>query len=161
MKMQLPDHDPHDQRETLEAPPKLVSALQRLPKERVFIPPTADEAVLRAARRHLNPPADLRPGWFRFMPWVTAAAVILLLAALPQFFKQPVPGPARDSTFARGDLNHDGRVDILDAFALARQLKLGGTRNPQLDLNGDGMVDERDVAGLAARAVRLEQGGRS
>ena len=53
------------------------------------------------------------------------------------------------------------QVDILDAFALARQLKLGGTRNPQLDLNGDGVVDERDVASIAARAVKLEQGGRS
>jgi hypothetical protein len=90
-----------------------------------------------------------------------AAAAILLLAAIPQFFRRPALGPSRDSAYARGDLNHDGRVDILDAFALARQLKQGGTRNLQLDINGDDVVDERDVAALAARAVKLERGGRS
>jgi hypothetical protein len=52
-------------------------------------------------------------------------------------------------------------VDILDAFALARQLKQRGTKNLQLDANGDGVVDDRDVSALAARAVRLERGGHS
>jgi hypothetical protein len=159
------DNNSHDQDEGLEAPPQLVSALKRLPQAPVFIPPTADEAILRAARRHLALPESGRRGWFgwfRFMPRVAAAAAaILLLAAIPQFFKQPAPGPARGSAFARGDLNHDGRVDILDAFALAMQLKQGETRNLQLDVNGDGVVDERDVAALAARAVKLEQGGHS
>jgi Dockerin type I domain len=163
--MQMRDNNPHDQDEGLEAPPQLVSALKHLPQEPIFIPPTADEAILRAARRHLTQPGKVRRGWlgwFRFMPWVAgAAAAILLVATIPQFFKHPAPGPARDSAFARGDLNHDGRVDILDAFALARQLKLSGTRNLQLDVNGDGVVDGRDVAALAARAVKLEQGGHS
>jgi hypothetical protein len=159
--MQLPDNNQPPQDEALEAPPRLVAALKRLPQEPIFIPPTADEAVLRAARRHLNPPQQPRPGWFRFLPWVAAAAAILLLVALPQFSKQPAPGPARDSKFAQGDLNHDGRVDILDAFALARQLKQRGTKNLQLDANGDGVVDDRDVSALAARAVRLERGGHS
>jgi hypothetical protein len=203
--MQTRDDNQHDRDEGLEAPPQLVSALQRLPREPVFIPPTADEAILRAARRHLTQPGESWvgwfqriwrgsggraekdgllslalsskggegsgaaareqrdvPGWIRFLPWVAgAAAALLLLAAIPQFLKRPAPGPGRDSAFARGDLNHDGRVDILDAFALARQLQSGGTRNLQLDVNGDGVVDERDVAALAARAVKLEQGGRS
>ena len=157
----MPDNNQAYQDEALEAPPRLVSALKRLPQEPIFIPPTADEAVLRAARRHLNPPQQPRPGWFRFLPWVAAAAAILLLIAIPQFSRQPAPGPARDSTFAQGDLNHDGRVDILDAFALARQLKHGGTKNLQLDANGDGVVDDRDVSTLAARAVKLERGGHS
>jgi hypothetical protein len=205
LKMHTRDNNQHDRDEALEAPPQLVSALRRLPGKPVFIPPTADEAVLRAARRHLTQPRELwvgwfrriwrgpggraekddllslalsskggegngaaaggrrdAPGWFRFLPWVAgAAAALLLLAAIPQFFKRPAPGPGRDAAFARGDLNRDGHVDILDAFALARQLKLGGTRNLQLDVNGDGVVDERDVAALAARAVKLEQGGRS
>lgn len=159
--MQMPDNDQPCQDEGLEAPPRLVSALKRLPQEPIFIPPTADEAILRAARSHLNPPQQPRPGWFQFLPWVAAAAAILLLLAIPQFFMQPAPGPARDSKFAQGDLNHDGHVDILDAFALARQLKQGGTKNLQLDANGDGVVDDRDVATLAARAVKLERGGHS
>ena len=159
--MHTPDNNEPNPDEALEAPPKLVAALQRLPHEAVFIPPTADQAILRAAREHLEGPQRSRPGWFRFMPWVAAAAAIVLLASLPRFFKQPAPGPARDSALARGDLNHDGRVDILDAFALAGQLQQGGTRSLRLDVNGDGVVDERDVAALAARAVRLDQGGRS
>ena len=95
------------------------------------------------------------------MPWLAAAAAIVLLVAIPQVFKRPAPAPAPASAFARWDLNHDGHVDILDAFALARQLKQGGTRNLQLDVNEDGVVDERDVAAIAARAVKLEQGGHS
>jgi len=60
-----------------------------------------------------------------------------------------------------GDLNHDGRVDVLDAFQLARELKqqqsLGGGR----DVNGDGRVDAADVEFLAKQAVTLEKGRRS
>lgn len=157
----MPDNSQDHQDEALEAPPRLVSALKRLQREPVFIPPTADEAILRAMQRRLNVPREPRLRWFRLLSWVAAAAAILLLVALPQFSKQPAPGPARDSTFAQGDLNHDGHVDILDAFALARQLKQGGTKNLQQDANGDGVVDDRDVATLAARAVKLERGGHS
>jgi hypothetical protein len=159
--MQMPDNQPHDQDEAFDAPPRLVSALKRLPQEPVFIPPTLDEAVLRAARRHLEGQRQARPGWLRLMPWVTAAAAIVLLASIPRFFKQPAPGPARDAVLARWDLDQDGRLDILDAFALARELRQGGTRKMQWDVDGDGVVDERDVAAIAARAVKLEQGGPS
>jgi hypothetical protein len=62
-------------------------------------------------------------------------------------------------TCAREDLNHDGRVDILDAFQLARELRAG--KKPAVDLNGDGVVDERDADVIATRAVSLEKGGRS
>jgi hypothetical protein len=52
-------------------------------------------------------------------------------------------------------------VDILDAFALARQLKSGLVPGPGQDINGDGVVDERDVETIAAQAVRLQKGGHS
>jgi hypothetical protein len=159
--MHTPDNNQPHRDEALEAPPRLVAALKRLPHEPVFIPPTADEAILRAARKHLERPQRSRAAWLRFMPWVAAAAAIVLLVAIPQFSKRPAPVPVGDSAFTRWDLNRDGRVDILDAFALARQLKQGGAKNLQLDMNGDGVVDERDVAAMAARAVKLEQGGHS
>lgn len=159
--MHKPDNQPHDQDEALQAPPKLVAALKRLPQEPVFIPPTVDEAVLRAARKHLEGPRQARPGWLRLMPWVTAAAAIVLLAAIPRFFRQPAPAPGREAVLARWDLDRDGRVDILDAFALARELKQGGARDRQWDVNRDGTVDGGDVAAIAARAVKLEQGGPS
>ena len=77
--MQMPDNNQPCQDQALEAPPRLVAALKRFPQEPIFIPPTADEAILRAARTHLNPRQQPRPGWFRFLPWVAAAAAILLL----------------------------------------------------------------------------------
>jgi hypothetical protein len=192
--MHTPDNHPNDPEEALAAPPKLVAALKRLPQAPIFIPPTADEAILRAARELLSPKATgtecarpraqqapsrpalrevpelswlrtlLRPrtGALRWLPWVSvAAAAVVLLVAIPQFSKRPALAPARDSAFARWDLNRDGRVDILDAFAVARQLKQGGTKNLQLDVNGDGVVDGRDVAAIAARAVKVERGGHS
>jgi hypothetical protein len=63
--------------------------------------------------------------------------------------------------FAREDLNQDGRVDILDAFQLARELKNGKTQPATDDFDGDGKVDAMDVEYLAKRAVSLEKGGRS
>jgi hypothetical protein len=161
MNMQRPDANQRDPEHGLEAPPTLVSALKRLSQEPIFIPPTADEAVLRAAQRHLSRPAARSLRWLRLMPWVAATAGILLLVALPRFYKHRPHGPGHSVAFARTDLNRDGQVDILDAFALARQLKQGRTAGSQWDVNGDGVVDERDVAALAARAVRLEPGKHS
>ena len=119
--MQMPDHHDDQLDEALQAPPRLVSALKRLPQRPIFIPPPTDEAILRAARRHLGRGNELR--WVRLIPWAAALATLaLLLALLPQFVGKTKPvGSA--SSFAREDVNHDGRVDILDAFALARQLK--------------------------------------
>jgi hypothetical protein len=160
--MQTPDNNQHWEDKALEAPPPLVAALKRLPQPSIFIPPTADEAILRAARKHLNPPPQPRPGWFQFLPWLAAAAAaVLLLVAIPQFFKSPAPTPARDAASAKSDFNHDHPVDILDAFALARQLKQGRIRDLRLDVNGDGIIDEYDVTALAAQAVKLDRGGRS
>lgn len=160
--MPKPENHDDQQDEALEAPPKLVAALKRLPKPLLFIPPTVDEANVRAAQRHLARRKEPRRRWFHFARWAAAAAALaLLLAVIPQIFRNPGLAPTDSSGFAREDVNHDGQVDILDAFALARQLKAGATPSPQLDINGDGVVDERDVAALAARAVSLEKGGRS
>jgi hypothetical protein len=157
--MPTPENDRDRQQEALEAPPGLVAALNRASKPPIFIPPTVDEAILHSARRHLSRRVEPGPRWALIFRWVAAAAtVVLLLAILPRFVRKPTPAP---TGFASGDVSHDGQIDILDAFALARALKTGTPPNPRLDVNGDGVVDERDVAALAARAVRLEKGGRS
>jgi len=161
MNMQKPDNNQRHAEEYLAAPARLVAALKRLPQEPVFIPPTLDEAVLRAARRHLEKPRPERVAWLRWMPWAAAAAALVLLAALPQLLNRHRARPAGYSALAGGDLNHDGRMDILDAFALARELRQGGPGNPQGDVNSDGVIDERDVGVIAERAVKLEQGGQS
>ena len=63
--------------------------------------------------------------------------------------------------FAVEDVNRDGQVDILDAFALARKVQQGISADKKLDLNGDGVIDDKDVATIAGHAVKLEHGGRS
>ena len=157
MNMQADNHQPENER--LEAPQKLVASLRRRAEKSVFVPTAVDEAILRAAERHLRTPERMQPGWLRLvLPWAaTAAAAVLLLVVVPHLRSKP----GANSSLAQADLNRDGRVDILDAFALARQLKSGATPSLQFDVNGDGKVDERDVATLAARAVRLENGGHS
>jgi hypothetical protein len=152
----------HSDDANLEAPPRLVRALQENSQKRLFVPPTVDEAVLRAARRRLEKPS--RPSFSRFfpMPSLTAAlGLALALICATYFLSRRPQKQSKDPMLVRQDLNHDGRVDILDAFELARQLKSGGASNPALDMNGDGIVDQRDVEIIAARAVLLEKGGGS
>jgi hypothetical protein len=52
-------------------------------------------------------------------------------------------------------------LDILDAFILAKRLQGGPVQERRWDVNGDGVVDERDVRAIAVEAVRLDKGGRS
>jgi len=96
------------------------------------------------------------------MPWVAATAVVVLLMAIarPLLWK-PALTPGGGPRLARQDPYRDRQVDILDAFALARQIKSAAVPDPKFDVNGDGVVDERDVTVLAARAVKLPKGGRS
>ena len=51
-------------------------------------------------------------------------------------------------------------LDILDSFALARELKKGNPLPAYLDVNGDGVVNEQDVNSIASRAVALGKDNR-
>jgi hypothetical protein len=160
--MHTPGHNEKREDGSFKAPPALVAALKRAAEPHLFIPPTADEAVLRAAHRHLERPEGRRVQWVRWVPWIaTAVGLVLLLACLPIILQRVKPISEGRPTMTRGGPPHGGQVDILDAFALARQLKSGVVPNAGWDVNGDGAVDERDVATLAAQAVRLEKGGGS
>lgn len=141
--------------EELKAPDKLVAALKEPPARRVFVPPPVDAAVLRAARQHFATPERKR--FFRpWLLWPTVATACIALAGLTYFISRP-DAPQ----FARDDMNHDGRVDILDAFQLAREAQSGSKPEAIADLNHDGIVDRRDAELIATRAVRLEKGGKS
>jgi Dockerin type I domain len=133
-----------------------------LQPRRVFVPPSVDDAILKAARQHLAKPETTRFRGFRqWLLWPGFATACVLLAALAWIVTKQVWTAHDQPTFAREDLNHDGRVDILDAFQLARQLETGPKPAPALDLNGDGVVDRRDAEIIVAHAVTMRQGGRS
>jgi hypothetical protein len=157
------------------APAKLVAALAHLHREQVVVPPSVDEAILAEAKKYLGTIGRRRAGaklaavvravslalsglvearrrnWLRLAPWAAASAAVLLATWLVQTVAKS--GAAASAE----DLNRDGQVDILDAFALARGLQHGETPSPRLDLNGDGVIDQRDVEVLAHDAVSLDR----
>ena len=136
---------------------ELVRGLEELQKQTVFVPHTVDQAVLRAARRHLAKPAKRTFRWLVWIPSVGIAALILILGVWWTLTSNRPP----ISPIAREDINHDGRVDILDAFALAHELQGKARLTSKMDLNGDGVVDERDVELIARNAVKLGKRGPS
>jgi hypothetical protein len=151
--------DPNTRRDGVEpkAPARLVTALKEPSARRVFVPPAMDAAVLRAAQQHFAKPPPAFPSFLRpWLLWPTVATACLALAGLA-FFATRSPQPQ----FAREDINRDGRVDILDAFQLARKIQSGATPAPSADLNNDGIVDRRDAEIIAMHAVKLKKGGKS
>ena len=126
-----------------DVPRALAEDLAELFGESVPIAPEVDEAVLAAARSHLMRVAGpTRPrAWLRRAVALAAAAGLLAWVTL----REPaVPG----------DVDESGRVDVLDAYRLALQLR-AGTADERWDFDGDGRVDTRDVDQIMARAVRV------
>ncbi len=63
--------------------------------------------------------------------------------------------PAAKTAFAREDVNRDNTVDILDAFALARQIEGAQVVPASYDFNNDGAIDRADVDWVARVSVKL------
>jgi len=125
-------------------PDTLTGELKRLYRQPVFVPESMDDAVLGAARRKL--------GRRRRWPWVGAAAAAMLMVGVWLGHEPAAPA------YAREDIDRSGCIDILDALALARNLKAGDPSNTSYDINGDGAVNAADVDFVAMRAVALPGG---
>jgi len=130
----------------------------------VPVPPQVDEAILGKARQHM---ARRRRAWMvlrRAGLIGTAAAAAVGLAVLiwkpwhGQGGRSAEPLSARVALLDPKDIDRNGRVDILDAFSLARQVKAGGQLQRVQDVNGDGVIDEKDVDAVAMAAVSLKGG---
>jgi len=123
------------------------------------IPPRIDRAILDQARRRLARPRRtiLRIRW----AGAAAAAVITIGVFLyygPASSNQPSVNLQSAVAERRADLDGNGRVDILDAFRLARAIESRGPTETEWDVNGDGRVDRDDVDAVAFAAVRLDKG---
>lgn len=131
----------------------------------------ADRAVLDRARQHFFRQEFVKVRRRRFC-WVglwriAAAAAIVIFAFSLDLTKKSVPTTERP-VFAQVqaiDIDRNGRVDILDAFKLARQIESAGLTKTNLslrkqgwDINGDGLVNRNDVDLVAFAAVRLDKG---
>jgi hypothetical protein len=117
--------------------------------QRIFVPPTVDEAILKLARERFGGQKPRRP--FRFWNWLAIAGAAALIAMIILIFPR-----AKNPNLAREDINGDGAVDILDAFALAKSIE-ASQPNAKFDQNNDGKLDETDVRAVASAAVRLDR----
>ena len=129
----------------LLAPPKLVADLKRVSEGAPSVPPELDAEISSLARAHFAAAHRRR----RTLRWLSASAAAAVLVAVLW-----VTLSARRSPF---DVNGDGRVDILDAYAIAAKLNEGKAASARFDVNHDGVVDYRDVNAVAMEAVRLDR----
>lgn len=134
----------HDFRDSPDAAPRLRDELESLYGPQLEASTEIDRRIESATRLHF---AQVRriPRFYRLMPF--AAAAVLLLAVLW------MPSPT-----APEDVDGNGRVDILDAFTLARHLDTAAALQSRWDITGDGRVDGADVDAIAMAAVRLSTG---
>jgi len=140
--------------------PDLARDLARLAEPHIEVPQSVDDAVMTAARTAL---ARRRRGGhsaFRWAAWTAAAAALALAVWVGGILTQAPVAPevtAMRAPAVAGDLDRSGRVTILDAFALARQIESGQSPSSG-DINSDGRIDRADVDALAMLAVRLPEG---
>ncbi len=132
-----------------QAPQGLIDDVRALYGTRVAVPLQVDEAILARAQRRFA----RRRMVARAVRWgvagVAAAAVLLAVILWPGLRWVPA---------GRGDIDGNGRVDILDAFTLARNIEAPDGVKKEWDLNGDGVVDRTDVDTVALAAVSLKGG---
>ena len=114
-----PDHAPSDPAQYSH----LVRDLTDLAETGIDVPRAVDETVLRAAEHALRSPRP-RTRRLRYAIAAGAAAAVVIVTVRLAIPPRPAAETAAASA-AAADIDHNGRVDILDAFALARRLESG------------------------------------
>ena len=155
----MTDNERHfDEDLDLKVSGKLGVDLNALFKPQLSVPPEVDRAVMNQARQRL-----LRRRPRRLLRWAVsvaaAAAVIIFVFTVELAKKEPGPVFSRlDHAVTPADIDQNGRVDILDAFRLARHIESTDRPETKWDINGDGLVNRNDVDSVAFAAVRLDKG---
>ena len=147
-----------DEHLDFEISPDFSSDLKTLFKPQFSIPPEVDRSILDKADEKF-----IRRHWgHRILQhisiWRVAAAAAVIIFAFSLNLTQK-PGPTTNQSLlveARAvDIDRNGRVDILDAFKLARHIESAERTEKKWDINGDGLVNSDDVDMVASAAVRL------
>lgn len=117
----------------------------------IVVPSHLDRMILSAARARLV----RRRRMLRIVRWgfAAAAAAVVMLVLRVNLVHAPPPRVAQAC-----DINHDGRVDILDAYIVARGIAHHDPLPKEWDVNGDGVVDQKDVDFIADQAVHVSGG---
>jgi hypothetical protein len=137
---------------------KLKSDLNTLFKPRLAVPLEINRAILDKASRKLIRPRSR----FYILRWagpVAAAAAIIIFVCIGNIQKSNI-SQSKMNTIAKlnDDIDNSGKVDILDAFKLAKFIQSGKSIDKKWDINGDGRVDDGDVKTIAYAAVSLNKG---
>jgi hypothetical protein len=132
--------------------PELAKALRAGYAHHTAIPASVEDAILSAASEKFTRRRRLR----LMARWGTGlAAGLAAMIALVIWLNHT----AGTKAIAKGDINADGQVNMIDALNLARHVAARDKPEKSWDLNNDGLVDQKDVDVLATASVSLKQGG--
>jgi hypothetical protein len=120
--------------------------LKRLYQTPGHIPTAMDQTILNMAETQLTAQRPVR------LYRVLSAAAAVLVVGISLVFLSPLLQP---KPLLAEDLDQNGRVNILDALHLARQLPVDTQSHPQWDFNSDGSITQADIDHIAHSAVRL------
>ncbi len=161
-KLIMTEHNRHFDGVDQRVSPRFGKDLRALFEPPGAAPREVDKAIMDlaaarlASRRHVAPRRLIIPTRWAA---VAAAAVVVfgtvLYTTVMRDNSQSIRPPLAEG---RADIDSNGRVDILDAFRLARHIESRGQDETQWDLNDDGLVDRQDVDLVAFAAVRLDKG---
>ena len=130
-------------------------------KPQFSIPPEVDRAVMDKAHQHFTQKHWSHRILRHISIWRIAAAAAVIIFAFSLNLTQK-PGPTTSQSLLvevrAVDIDRNGRVDILDAFKLARHVESADHTEKKWDINGDGFVNSNDVDLVASAAVRLDKG---
>ncbi len=142
----------------LKVSPKLSEDLNTLFKPHFSVPPEVDRAVMDQAHRRFVR-RQRRSRLFRRAGSIAAAAAVIIFAFSLNLIEKPGPTTSRSVLVEAQalDIDRNGRVDILDAFKLARHVESAENTEKRWDINGDGLVNSNDVDLVALAAVRLDK----
>ncbi len=147
---------------------KLSADLNTLYKTQHTVPPEIDRAIIDRAEQHFigeefSKTKQRRIRWHVIWKVAAAAAVIIFAFSLdltlqPEVKQEPTASRMAALEDENFDIDNNGRVDILDAFTLARRIESTSYTESQSDINNDGLVNGDDVDEIAMAAVRLNKG---
>jgi hypothetical protein len=111
-----------------------------------------DRAVMDRAYQALSP---IRKQRRLYWPAAAAAAAAIGAGVLFMSFWHDKPAGPLPMAARLEDVDRNGRVDILDAFQLAKMVQSSTATDSMWDMNRDGTVNQLDVEVVAKAAVHL------
>ncbi len=142
----------------LKVSPKLSEDLNTLFKPHFSVPPEVDRAIMDQAHRHFVR-RQRRSRLLRRAGSIAAAAAVIIFAFSLNLTQKPGSSTSQSILVEAQaiDIDRNGRVDILDAFKLARHIESADRTDKKWDINEDGVVNRKDVDLVALAAVRLDK----